>query len=302
MDNQLEKTPEWQQLEQLVASIQQQLAPNAKITHNAKLPGLQSETTRQVDVLVEQYIGQYSMRIALDCKDYGTPVDVKGVEEFYGLVQDIGVHKGALVCPSGFTKSAKKRAKKLDIDLYRPADTGEHKWQVKLALPVVCDFRSTRIGFGISCSAPVPFMIPQKFFELQAFSEDEELLGIIFDLATQQWNDGKYPVQPGDHEKIPLIPNTVTKIDNGYGTLTPVTLTVHLSVESQRYYGHVPVEQLSGLRDEQTGLVITNAFTLGALDPVVVQNQWQKLGDDEEPPIKPVFTVLGLHSWGVMNE
>src|SRR4051812_11704960 len=85
-----QQTPEWKQLELLVAAIHRQLAPDATVTHNAKLPGLLSETTRQVDVLVEQKIGQYSMRIAIDCKDYGVPVDVKGVEEFDGLVKDIG--------------------------------------------------------------------------------------------------------------------------------------------------------------------------------------------------------------------
>lgn len=60
--------PEWQQLELLVASIQRQLAPGAKVTHNAKVEGKHSETTRQVDVLVEQYVGQYPIRIALDAK------------------------------------------------------------------------------------------------------------------------------------------------------------------------------------------------------------------------------------------
>ena len=292
------QNPEWQQLELLVAAIQRQLAPDAKVTHNAKLPGLLSETTRQIDVLVEQSIGQYSMRIALDCKDYRTPVDVKGVEEFHGLVQDVGVHKGALVCPAGFTKSAKKRAKKLQIDLYSPADTDPHKWQVSLALPVVCDFRATRIGFGISVSAPVPFTLPQHFFELPAFSANDQPLGTIYDIATRQWNEGAFPFDPGEHEDVELLPNTVTKVDNGHGLLVRVDLTVSLSVTRQRYVGHVPVEQLRGLKDEQTGLVITNAFRLKALDPVVVQNQWKKIADSEEPPFAPVFSVLGLHSWG----
>lgn len=39
---------------------------------------------RQVDVLVRQRIGQYERTIAIDCKDYGSPVDVKGIEEFNG--------------------------------------------------------------------------------------------------------------------------------------------------------------------------------------------------------------------------
>jgi hypothetical protein len=297
MDQNTEK-PEWQQLELLVAAIQRQLAPGAKITHNAKLPGIQSETTRQIDVLVEQSIGQYPMRIALDCKDYATPVDVKGVEEFYGLVQDVGVHKGALVCPAGFTKSAKKRAKKLQIDLYSPADTDPHKWQVHLALPVLCDFRATRIGFSISCSAPVPFTMPYHFLDLSVFDDQDQLLGTIYELATAKWDDGELPVDPGPHEGIEFLPNMVTKVENGHGMLVPVNLTVSLLVSRQKYIGHVPVENLSGLKDEQTGLVITNAFKLRALDPVAVQNGWKKIAEEDELPFQPVLTVLGLHCWG----
>ena len=290
--------PEWQQLELLVAAIQAQLAPGAKVTHNARLPGLLSETPRQIDVLVEQNIGQYSMRIALDCKDYAAPVDVKGVEEFHGLIQDIGVNKGALVCPAGFTKSAKKRAKKLQIDLYSPVDTDPHKWQVRVSLPVLCDFRSTGISFEISCSAPVPFRIPERFYELPVFDASDTELGRIYDLAVGKWDEGQLPVEPGVHEKIVFLPEIVTKIDNGYGMLAPVTLTVSLFVSSQLYLGHVPVERLRGLKDEQTGLVITNAFTVGALDSVEVQNKWEKVEPDSRLAFTPVLKVIGLYCWG----
>jgi hypothetical protein len=185
--------PEWQQLELLVASIQRQLAPGAKVTHNAKLFGQQSETQRQVDVLVEQTIGPCFIRIVIDCKDYASPVDVKGVEEFHGLMVDVGANKGALVCPAGFTKASKKRAKKLDIDLFSPADTDTHKWQVSMAVPTICDFRSTRIAFGISSSAPMPMWLPERFYELTVQGSDGQTKGVIFDVATERWDNGEYP-------------------------------------------------------------------------------------------------------------
>lgn len=291
--------PEWQQLELLVASIQRELSPNAKVSHNVKLRGHQSEIDRQIDVLVEQNIGQYLMRIVIDCKDYSTPVDVKGVEEFHGLVQDVGAHKGALVCPSGFTRSAKKRAKKLEIDLYSPADTDPHKWQVRLALPVLCDFRSTRIAFGISVSAPVPFTISQALHELVIINEAGDALGTFFDVASSRWNAGEFPFEPGEHEGVPLLGTAITKVDNGHGMLVPVKLTVSLEVSQQLYLGHVPIERLRGLRDEQTGLVVTNAFTLGGLDPIKVQNQWKKVSGESGLPFQPVLKAIGLHSWGI---
>ena len=36
----------------------------------------------------------------MDCKDYSDPVDVKGVEEFIGLLQDVGANKGGMVTKS----------------------------------------------------------------------------------------------------------------------------------------------------------------------------------------------------------
>lgn len=291
--------PEWQQLELLVASIQQQLAPGATVIHNARLRGRLSETLRQVDVLVEQSIGPYSIRIVIDCKDYASPVDVKGVEEFHGLMVDVGANKGALVCPAGFTKASKKRAKKLDIDVFSPADTDPHKWQVSLALPTICDFRSTRIAFGISSSAPMPLRLPERFYELTAQGPNGDSKGVIFEIASDRWDNGEYPIEPGAHEGVPLLAEAGVTIDNGYGNQIPVELTVSLYVKRQRYFGHVPVTELHGLRDEQTGHVITNAFKIHLLDPVVIQNQWLKLGDDKEPPTPAGLVVQGLHCWGV---
>ena len=290
--------PEWQQLELLIASIQRQLAPDAKVTHNAKLDGKHSETQRQVDVLVEQTIGPYSIRIVLDCKDYATPVDVKGVEEFHGLMVDVGAHKGALVCPKGFTKSAKKRAKKLDVELFSPADTDPHKWQVSLAIPTICDFRATGIAFGIATSAPMPMLLPEHFYDLSVQGEAGDSKGSILEIAAARWEEGYYPIEPGAHEKMSLLPEPLTTVDNGYGAQIPVTLTVSLYVTRQRYFGHVPVTELHGLKDEQSGHVIANAFKIKLLDPVTVQNQWLKLADGEAPPTPAALEVVGLYCLG----
>jgi hypothetical protein len=120
----------YRELEILVAKIQKQLAPDAEVLHNVKLDGRLSRTRRQIDVLGRQRIGQYEMAIVLECKDSARPIDVKGVEEFSGLVKDVGAQKGVLVCPTGFTAAAKTRASNLQIELYSPVDTDPHKWRV----------------------------------------------------------------------------------------------------------------------------------------------------------------------------
>lgn len=294
----IKNSPEWKQLEHLVAAIQKELAPDAIVKHNVKLPGTQSETERQIDVLVEQNIGQYTMRIVIDCKDYASPVDVKGVEEFFGLVQDVGAHKGALVCPKGFTKSAKKRAKKLQIELYSPIDTESHKWTATVTAPVLCDFRATYMSFGISVSAPKPFRMPMDFYTLLVHGENGEPLGNIREMAQKNWDLGKYPTEPGEHHDLLIFFDQTTFMDNGYNDFVEVQLKVSLFIKKQLYLGKLPIEKIRGLKDEHTGTVVTNAFTTGVLDSVDVQNEWDKIDEGQPLPFQPLFVVVGLDCYG----
>jgi hypothetical protein len=85
-------SPDWKRFEELATAIQTELASDARVTPNAKLPG-KSGALRQIDILIEQKAGQYDLRIVVDCKDYKNPVDIKDVESFLGLVSDVGAHK-----------------------------------------------------------------------------------------------------------------------------------------------------------------------------------------------------------------
>ena len=62
----------------------------------------------------------------IDCKDYNRPLDVKDIEEFIGMVLDVGAHRAALVSAKGFSETAKTRAKLAQLDLYTVVDTGNH--------------------------------------------------------------------------------------------------------------------------------------------------------------------------------
>ncbi|WP_227734818.1 restriction endonuclease [Yersinia proxima] len=293
------KIPDWKALEQLVAMIQRQLSPDAVVQHNVMLDGIQSETKRQVDVLVEQSIGQYKMRIVIDCKDYTKPVDVKGVEEFHGLVQDVCAHQGVLVCPAGFTKTALRRAQKLQIALYRPVSTGNHKWRAEVTAPVLCDFRNSFMSFGIKCSAPKPLLIPNEFYKLPVYNAENELLGSALEIAQTRWDNGALPSEPGEHGELLIFEGTKTQIDNGYGDKVEVTLTLRLFVKQHLYLGHLPIEDINGLQDEYTGHIVTNAFTLGGLNPDEVERDWQYVEDMSAIEFEPLLKVVGYYCYGI---
>lgn len=285
-------------LELLVAKIQKQLAPNSEVLHDVRLDGRQSRRKRQIDVLVRQKVGQYEIMIVIDCKDYARPVDVKGVEEFSGLLTDVGAQKGVLVCPRGFSEAAKTRAEGLQIDLYSPVDTDPHKWKATASIPAICDFRKAGMSFGISISAPVPFTMQYDFFKRNvAYDKDKNPLGTMLEHAMQKWNEGTFPTEPGEHQELAVFDTREVLTDNGYGMLVPVDMCVSLHVESELYYGQFPIQQISGFKDELSGGVIANAFTVGLLSPDEVQRAWTRISSIEDAPIEPVIALTGLVGW-----
>jgi hypothetical protein len=288
---------EYKELEKLVARIQQQLAPNATVIHNVKLPGRYTKRPRQIDVLVKDKVAQFDINIVIDCKDYKHPVDVKGVEEFYGLLDDVGAQKGVLVCPKGFTETARTRAEGLQIDLYSPVDTDPHKWQVKVSIPALCDFRNAAISFGLMCSAPVPMRIQPNFFNNPVFSKQTgKQLGTIAGCAVERWNSGGFPTDVGAHENLSIFDEPVTT-DNGYGMQVPMHLYVGLQVTRELYFGQQSIKKISGFKDEIKGGIIANAFQFGMLDPEEVEKFWTKIEKEDDAPIRPVISMTGLVAW-----
>ena len=79
--------------------------------------------------------------------------------------------------------------------------------------------------------------------------------------------------------------------------IVPVDMYVSLHVERQVYFGQFPITQISGFKDELSGGIITNAFTVGILDPDEVDRNWKKINTEEEAPIEPVIYLTGLVGW-----
>jgi hypothetical protein len=286
------------ELEILVAKIQESLAPDAEVIHNARLQGKSSKTKRQIDVLVRQRIGQYEMNIVLECKDHKRKVDVKRVDEFSGLLEDVGANKGALVCPKGFSEAAKQRAIDLEIDLYSPVDTDPHKWQVQVVAPCVCEFRSAVMQFGMSYSVPLPLSLPGDFFSKSpAYNGNWESLGTCVAAAVKKRNEGIFPSNPGYHNELSIFDAEKVFLKNEFGIFVPVSLTVSLHVERQLYYGNLPIEKISGFKDELSGNVITNAFTTGIFHPNIVVEQWRRFEDEKKLPIRPLLWLQGRVAW-----
>jgi len=83
---------------------------DADITTNVTLNGRYSKTKRQIDILVEQYVAGNRIQIIIDCKYFNRKVDVKCVESFISMLEDVGAHKGLLITSKGYSEAALNRA------------------------------------------------------------------------------------------------------------------------------------------------------------------------------------------------
>lgn len=282
-------------LEILVAKIQRYLAPNAKVQHNVLLDGRKSETKRQIDVLVEQMVGQYKMRIVIDSKDLSRPMDVTGVEQFAGLVDDVGAHKGVLVSPLGFTKAAKSLATKLQIELYSPFDTDPHDWQVQATMPFLVDFRKPAFSFTLTSSHAGPFAMRDDFpTSTHIYDKDGNDLGTAIDAAADRWHEGAYEPEPAEQRGLMVFDVSPIFMDDGHGGRAEISIKVNLLIEQEFRFGQLPISDVSGFRDEIGGGVITRGFTTGNFNPIVARETWLKIETREAAPYPPMMSVVIL--------
>jgi hypothetical protein len=281
--------PQWKKFENLAADIQRQLSPEARVQTNVKMLGKRSGTERQIDVLVEQEVGQYSIRIVIDCKDYKHPVDVKDIEMFMGLVEDVSANKGAIITATGFTATAKKRAKDAGIDTYRLVDTSQTKWNMYLSLPCVVYDRYIEVfNFVFSATGYVRFPAQDPQY-LPIYRNNGTLIDYMHNLVIDRWEAGDIPNKPGEYRDVPATKEE-TFVKDG-DKLYKVRVGINAKVAERIYFGQVPIQDTRGFRDEQTGDYITHHMLTERIHFDDIEKKWEKIGSVEQLAVKPVLTL-----------
>lgn len=277
----------WRRFEEIVAQVQQELAPNATVTHDDKIMGHITETLRQVDVTVRQRIGQYDMLIAIDCKDYKRAVNINEVDQFIRLIEDIKANKGVMVAASGFSNTAKRVGEKAGLNLYRLIDTEAHDWRTYVSIPVLCDFRRMRFQFVLPQF--LAFVNPS---EILLYDSNLNYLGSIVALLQNRWNSGELPSELGEHRDIPVYraPTTIM-YENEF---REVNILANIIVYNRLFFGELPLEHIRGFADEYNSQLLTKEFTTGWLDVAEVERDWRQLERIDEVAIKPVFILTAL--------
>jgi Restriction endonuclease len=295
-DAQAAATPQWREFEELSADIQTALAPQANVQRNVKRTGKRTGAERQIDILVEQEIGQYAITIVIDCKDYHSPVDGKDVEAFMGLVEDVGANKGAIIAASGFTSTAKKRAKDAGIDLYTLVDTNGSKWKSYVTIPcVIRDAFIQSFSFTFIASGETDYRFPLSDFRFTpVFRSDGTLIDYHQNLLIRRWETANaIPSTPSEYRDIPAWDGeTYIKAD---AQLFKIQIRVNVLVAERLRFGQLPLEEVRGFNDELQGGLITNGFTTAKMNFQEIEQAWEPITCIDQLSIKPVF-VLSVRS------
>jgi hypothetical protein len=106
-----ENKTDWLTYQRFVASLYSEHASDTlTVTPNAELVGI-SGIPRQIDLLIDARLDEdVSRRIIIDAKRHTRKIDIKQVEAFEGMMRDCRAQRGIIVCSSGFTEGAKRRA------------------------------------------------------------------------------------------------------------------------------------------------------------------------------------------------
>jgi hypothetical protein len=117
---------DWQGYEAYVTGWLSTRFPGIRIEADVSVPGKKSGTARQIDVLAYG-----KLPIAIECKYLGRKVDVKCVEAFIGMLDDVGIRNGIIVTSMGFSKAAQRRAandrRGIELEIVIPERHSDHQ-------------------------------------------------------------------------------------------------------------------------------------------------------------------------------
>ena len=150
--------------------------------------------------------GNSSPILMADAKRYRRRIDVKVVECFIGMVDDVGAGLGLLVAPRGFTPAAEQRARAASMVLnmvsieeattYRwlplarqiyPRDWGYHN-EIALALRRI--FEKAYIGLVIEALDGVPFEEWEAYVRYALLHHREEAVSMLEAIAQAHYDSG----------------------------------------------------------------------------------------------------------------
>ena len=111
----------WKKYEKEIFHYFHESYHDCTISFDKRVIGRYSKVERQIDILIEGEIAGYKIKIIVDCKCFSKKIDVKQVESFVAMIEDLDAHQGILITQMGYSKAAINRAyygnQKVELDV-----------------------------------------------------------------------------------------------------------------------------------------------------------------------------------------
>jgi hypothetical protein len=283
---------DWRGFERLAERIARDLAPDATVTWNDHLPGRLTEGKRQIDVSIRWSDADREYLTIVQAKDWGTRADVKAIDAFASVINDVDATRGVMVCRSGFTKKAKTYACNLGIGLYNLHDAESRNWRLELTIPL--------LWIDLHPAAEFPCRIQLVKGEQVAVQDGFPVLHVPggprihpAEVFEQLWNERAIPDTPGIRHTIQLAPlsTPVLRVD-GQAEWRDVDLQVVYQVDRRAWLGQFTPNQCRGLVD----YLDNNAFTVSHLPigeiPTERNDQWVEIDDPDDLAVRVRGTLV----------
>ncbi|WP_435263475.1 restriction endonuclease [Tenacibaculum sp. nBUS_03] len=109
----------WKEYERILYETLSEIYSNCEIEYDDSIYGLYSKTERQIDFSIRGNLAGKRILGIVDTKYYNKKIDVKVVESFIGMTEDVNANFGLIITNKGYSQSAKNRVKfsnlKLDV-------------------------------------------------------------------------------------------------------------------------------------------------------------------------------------------
>lgn len=178
-----------------------------KVEKNVKLPARHGvkKRKREVDVLLTSTVAEYTVRIAIACRNEATKVEVEDIGAFIDLLNDVGIppQQGIFVSVKGFRKGALARAKDIGIRTF----VLEGLTKDRLAAEVEKAFQFFVYLLPEITHIAVSNEIPSADLAFVFSDENQRYCGDVPDLVVSRWRQGEMIPKLGEYELDLQIPN-----------------------------------------------------------------------------------------------
>lgn len=118
------------EFQELIATIYEQIVPDGgKVTESAMVLDEDSETLREVDILVEYRYAHHDFKLVIECRDRSRKDGVAWIDELIGKRRSLAVDKLVAVSKKGFSEPAAKKAQAHGIDTLTVDEAVETDWE-----------------------------------------------------------------------------------------------------------------------------------------------------------------------------